>query len=241
MLESSRQRVVDTVGPEAVVLDVGGWADPFERADWVIDLMPYDTRGLYERMGWTGPRRRETERFSPETWVERDICNREPWPFDDGSIDFVVCSHTLEDVRDPVWVCSELNRIAKAGYVEVPSRLEEQSWGVNGPFVGWSHHRWLIDVGEDGIEFVMKLHSLHVREDQYFPPGFWEGLSAEERVQTLWWEGRFSHRERIFLDEGESDRYLAAPVAREQRRRVTARPSRLRRARRAAARALAGR
>ncbi len=59
----------------------------------------------------------------------RDICDHEPYPFGDQEFDFVICSQTLEDVRDPIWVCSEINRIGKAGYIEVPSRLEEQSWG----------------------------------------------------------------------------------------------------------------
>jgi hypothetical protein len=39
-----------------VVLDVGGWGRPFTRADWVLDLMPYETRGLYGRDG-TGEER----------------------------------------------------------------------------------------------------------------------------------------------------------------------------------------
>src|SRR5204863_8798249 len=39
-----------------------------------------------------------------------------------------------------------INRVGKAGYIEVPSRLEEQTLGVHGPWVGWSHHRWLVDV-----------------------------------------------------------------------------------------------
>jgi hypothetical protein len=191
----------------------------------VIDVMPYSTRGLYQREGWAAPRN-EPERFSRETWIERDVCDREPFPFSDRQIDFAICSHTLEDVRDPVWVCSELIRVAKAGYVEVPSRLEEQSWGVNGPFVGWSHHRWLIDVSDETIEFVAKLHSIHHRPDQHFPPGFWDGLTGNERVQTLWWETRFSYRERVILDPQESDRYLAGFVAKElETRKTTAQPA----------------
>jgi len=185
--------------------------------------MPYDTRGLYERKGWVESRRID-ERFTAETWIERDICDRERFPFSDKQIDFVVCSQTLEDLRDPIWVCSEMNRIAKAGYIEVPSRLEEQSWGVNGPFVGWSHHRWLIDVSDGRLEFVLKLHSIHARPEQHFPPGFWARLTAPERVQTLWWQGGFSYRERVLLDKDESDRYLSAFVSRELAARPIARP-----------------
>jgi hypothetical protein len=123
--------------------------------------------------------------------------------------------------------------VAKAGYIEVPSRLEEQSWGVNGDFVGWSHHRWLIDINDQEIQFVVKLHSLHANPDHYFPEGFWEQLEPQDRVQTLWWTERFAYRERIILEAAESDDYLAGYVARElarrRYRRSPARPSRLRR------------
>ena len=178
MLASSRERLLERLRPDDVVLDIGGWADPFERADMVLDLMPYETRWMYERMGWVEPRD-EPERFSADTWVRRDICDKEPYPYDDKSIDFVICSQTLEDIRDPLWVCSEMNRIAKAGYIEVPSRLEEQSWGVAGEFAGWGHHRWLIEVNGSNIEFVLKLHSLHARADHHFPRGFVDRLTPE--------------------------------------------------------------
>ena len=175
--------------------------------------MPYETRDLYERRGWIEPREARTERFSPETWIERDICSREPFPFADDSVDFVVCSHTLEDVRDPVWVCEEMARIGRAGYIEVPSRLEEQSLGVEGPFAGWAHHRWLIDVAGTGIEFVLKPHNLHSLPGCHFPAGFWQTLSETERVETLWWEADFGHSERIFIEEAAADRYLPELVS----------------------------
>ena len=144
ILAANEQRILDELAGGALVLDVGGWADPFARADWVIDLMPYETRGLYG--GKPDP---ERERFSAQTWVVRDVCDRDPWPFSDGQFDFAVCSQTLEDLRDPVGVCRELQRIARAGYVEVPTRLAEQSAGVEGAWPGWSHHHWICDV-EDG-------------------------------------------------------------------------------------------
>ena len=213
MLAQARERLIESLADDDAVLDVGGWADPFQRADWVIDLMPYETRGLYQREGWA-PERPDRERFSRDSWIQRDICDREPFPFADDELDFVICSQTLEDVRDPIWVCSELCRIAKAGYIEVPSRLEEQSWGVTGAFVGWSHHRWLIEIANGEIEFVAKPHELHAAEAHHFSPGFWEGLSAEERVQTLWWQDLFSYRERVMIDSAESDDYLDSFVIR---------------------------
>ena len=221
MLQSSRERILQHLSDDDLVLDVGGWASPLPRADWVIDLMPYETRGLYG-----DPPDPEAERFAPDTWVRRDICDREPWPFEDDRFDFVICSHTLEDVRDPVWVCAEIQRVGRAGYVEVPSRLEEQAYGIQGPWVGWGHHHWLIDVRDDGIEFVFKHHVLHGRESDHFPAGFAESLSEGERVQTLWWEGSFGCRERVLVDAEEVDSYLAGFVS---AHRPPARRRRLRR------------
>jgi len=218
MLESTRKHLLDSIDDAAAVLDIGGWADPFARANWVIDLMPYETRGMYEREGWVGARQ-ERERFTRDTWIVRDLCSHEPYPFGDDEFDFVICAQTLEDLRDPIWVCHEINRIGKAGYIEVPSRLEEQSWGVAGPFVGWSHHRWLIDISDGRINFSQKLHSIHARPDQHFPAGFWHALSEEERIQTLRWEGTFAYGERITLDAEESNRYLSDFVTRELAKR----------------------
>ena len=208
MLLASSEKILSRTGPDDLVLDVGGWASPFGRADWVLDLMPYETRGLY------GPvLGGETEHFSADTWVQRDICDHTPWPFEDDQFDFVICAHTLEDVRDPVWVCSELARVGRAGYVEVPSRLEEQANGVQGPWVGWGHHHWLCDLTGDGIEFVFKHHVLHGQPQAQFSAEFHAGLTEEQRVLELWWTDRFSARERVFHDAEGLDGYLAEFVA----------------------------
>jgi hypothetical protein len=214
MLQSSRERILRRLSESDLVLDVGGWAKPLARADWVIDLMPYESRGLYGDPADPG-----TERYGPETWVRRDICDREPWPFEDGQFDFVVCSHTLEDVRDPVWVCEEIQRVGRAGYIEVPSRLEEQAVGVEGPWAGWGHHRWLVDVGDGEIDFVLKFHVIHGLEGAHFPAGFASSLAPEEKVQTLWWEGGFRSGERTILDAAEAESYLAGFVAANSPRR----------------------
>lgn len=213
MLQESHDRIVADLPESALVLDVGGWARPLPRADWVVDLGPYETRGLYGRES------DDEERFSRETWVQRDVCARAPLPFEDDRFDFVVCSHTLEDVRDPVWVCSELARVGKAGYVEAPSRLEEQTFGLVGPWVGWSHHHWLVEVAGDRIEFVFKPHVVHGRASDHFPRGFADTLSPQERVETLWWQGSFAARERVMTTAAELDAYLAGFVAAELERR----------------------
>jgi hypothetical protein len=202
VLDASLQRIEADLAEDDVVLDVGGWAIPLARADWVIDLMPFATRGPCDG----------AERFSAETWVQADICAREPWPFADNQFDFAICSHTLEDVRDPIWVCSELSRVARAGYVETPSRPQEQSVGVAGPFIGWSHHHWLVDAVDGGLEFVFKPHALHFLTEAQLTHAEAATMAPEERVMALFWAGELPARERIFFDEAEFQAYLAAPL-----------------------------
>jgi hypothetical protein len=159
--------------------------------------MPYETRGLYG----ADP---DPERFSAETWVRRDVCAREPWPFADDEFDFVVCAHTLEDVRDPVWVCEEIARVGRAGYVEFPSRLEEQAYGFDGPWSGWNHHRWLCEADRERgeVRFTFKYDLVHLEQFR-FPGWFRDGLSAEQRVDWLWWEDGFAAREVIHMEPEE--------------------------------------
>jgi hypothetical protein len=207
MRAASVERLTRELGDDALVLDVGGWIQPFTRADWVIDLMPYESRGQ------DGTQGHGAERFGPDTWVQRDICDHEPWPFEDDQFDFVTCAHTLEDIRDPIWVCHELNRVARGGYVEVPSRLEEHTYGFQGPWVGWGHHRWLIEIAGSRIDFVMKHHVIHGPEANWFPRSFYDSLSEEQKAQTLWWEGSFEYGETIMMSGPELDPYLADFVA----------------------------
>ena len=68
MLNESRERILREVADDALVLDIGGWSSPFPRADWVVDMNPFETRGLY------GAEPGGDERFTADTWVQRDVC-----------------------------------------------------------------------------------------------------------------------------------------------------------------------
>jgi hypothetical protein len=188
---------------DAVVVDVGGWAKPLPRADWVIDLLPYETRGLYGASD-------EAERFTQETWVQRDICDRDPWPFADDQFDYAVCAHTLEDVRDPVGVCRELGRVAKAGYVELPAPVEELTWGIQGEWVGWTHHHWITELVDGELVFTAKPHLL-CAAGRHLPRGSADG---KERVIRLEWEGTLRAREQVLVGADEFDPWLDGLLAR---------------------------
>jgi hypothetical protein len=198
MLPDGHRRILE-LPDDARVLDVGGWAAPLNRADWVIDLMPYETRGVIADGIGPGP-----ARFNAERWVRTDICSRDPWPFEDDFFDFALCTFTLEDVRDPIGVCEEMSRVARAGYIEVPSLLDELTWmnqeASGGPWVGHSHHRWLCTLEDGELVFLQKAHSLHARPRSRIPRRWAAQLSEQERVLAHFWDGSLPARERPAID-----------------------------------------
>ena len=66
--------------------------------------------------------------------------NSNTLPFKDDQFDFVIASHVLEHVEDPDKFISELERVSKKGYIELPSKLED-----NLVFENKKDHLWHID------------------------------------------------------------------------------------------------
>ena len=58
-------------------------------------------------------------------------------PFKDKEFDFVFASHVAEHVEDVSYFLNELSRVGKRGYIEVPTRLED-----NLVFENKKHHIW---------------------------------------------------------------------------------------------------
>ena len=200
MLAANLERILAALPDDARVLDVGGWAGPLNRADYILDYMPYESRGALMPDGFgPGP-----ERFSEETWIRRDICDHDPYPFPDDYFDYVVCVFTLEDLRDPIWVCREMSRIGRAGYIEVPSLIDELSWGVpeasGGPWCGHMHHRWLCTEEDGELVFMEKYHSIHSNSRVTVPSSWAAHLTPEERTLAHFWDGEVHARERLIID-----------------------------------------
>jgi hypothetical protein len=114
-----------------------------------------------------------------------------------------------------VWVCSELGRIARAGYVETPSRLAEQSLGVEHPlYAGYHHHRWLVSLEDGFLVFRHKPHSLHVVRDAIVARlGPSRRLNPAHEQVSLRWTGELRCREELCFDEEEIRRELCAFAA----------------------------
>ncbi len=194
------------------VLDVGGCASPLNTATHMIDCLPYEDAGAPLVEG-------APIRLRADGWTVADVCAA-PWPFPDGFFDFAFCSHLLEDVRDPMHVCRELARVARAGYVETPSRLRESTHTKQGyrwrrvigrPVrVGFGHHRWFVEREGDGLVFTAKTLTA-IASPSYFVTieELGRRLTPEEASLTLFWEGVLPARERLLIRPGETEADLA--------------------------------
>lgn len=204
ILRSNLPRLKERASASARVLDVGGWYQPFNLATHVIDLCPYESRRVHDALD-----PEDGERFSADTWVVHDVCCA-PWPFLDKSFDFVMCSHLLEDVRDPIAVCRELCRVGNAGYIETPSRVREiyskERWSLlrllagKVPEIGFYHHRWLVEREGTHLRFTAKTAAL-LEDRRYYitRSDIGRKLSEQESALALFWVGEFTFEE-IFTD-----------------------------------------
>ncbi|MBN1913034.1 MAG: methyltransferase domain-containing protein [Candidatus Omnitrophica bacterium] len=195
MFEKNALLIMGELKESDIVLDIGAWFKPFNRANWVVDIMPYDTRGRAGSCAGTN------EYFSKETWLNLDVCDGKKLPFKDKEIDFVICSHVLEDVRDPVFLCSEIVRVGKRGYIEVPSMLSELSLGVESKkYAGRYHHRWLVDIRDNRIDFLFKPHFIHSSRKYHFPWRYGKALAEEASIKWLFWKDSFEFGEKTIID-----------------------------------------
>ena len=71
-------------------------------------------------------------------------------PFADNEFDFVVASHVIEHVKDPKKFIAELERVSKKGYIELPTKLED-----NLVFENKKEHLWHMDFDDVNLELII--------------------------------------------------------------------------------------
>lgn len=192
------QQRLESFPQTARILDVGGWFIPCPLATHVVDIMPWETRGAKLQIEPL-----PGERFTRETWFQIDCLNPSlRLPFADGEFDFSICSHTLEDLIDPSHLINELLRVSRAGYIEVPSRLTEQTVSVEdtehraGSLIGYNHHHWIVDGEGNTLTFYSKEDSITERGATTIPLSRFERVVEENpdaQVLSFFWEAAFSY------------------------------------------------
>ena len=96
------------------------------------------------------------EHYSDKKFVK---LNDDNLPFADKEFDFVVASHVLEHVENPTKFLNEITRVANQGYIEVPTKLED-----NLVFENKTAHLWHLNF--DDVNQVLNIS----KKVQYFEP-----------------------------------------------------------------------
>ena len=123
------------------VLDVGGSVGPWfwNNTDVIFDFIPPTTNhgNIFSGEYISG------NATLPEGWK-----NLNDYIEKNGVFDFVICRQTLEDLSHPEFVVNQLQKVAKAGWIGVPSKHIELMnmqgiYGTNFATRGLHHHRWI--------------------------------------------------------------------------------------------------
>ena len=71
-----------------------------------------------------------------------------------GKFDYSICSHTMEDVFNPLELAKILQKISKRGYIAIPSKFNEFTKLFSNKYRGDAHHKQFFDVvGEELIVY----------------------------------------------------------------------------------------
>ena len=116
--------------------------------------------------------------------------NQKKLPFKDKEFDFVIASHVLEHVSDPIFFLSEIQRVSsKGGYIEVPTKLED-----NLVFENKNDHLWHIDYDDDENKLLIS------NKQNYFEPILtvstikkFQKYFRKSLVIELYWESEINY------------------------------------------------
>jgi len=145
----NRQVVIDYIedkkqkNPNYKVIDIGGSANPWcdKFVDTYVDIMNSSDRRV----------------------IQGDINEMSLWNKLTGEgWDFCICTHTLEDIRDPKFVIENIKKIAKSGFVSVPNKHTEISNIESSEYLGFCHHRWIFQITSSKmIRAISKFHIIN--------------------------------------------------------------------------------
>ncbi len=110
-LSWAARRLYCPVLSDGLVLEVGSGGNPYFRSNVLLDAYEDTCERHWAPL--------VTDRPTVLGFVEY-------LPFRDNAFDFVIASHVFEHSTDPTRFLNELQRVAKAGYIEVPDAFMER-------------------------------------------------------------------------------------------------------------------
>lgn len=168
--------------PNLTVIDVGASHNPFHLGflTHTVDFQPFpndldSSRVQHQFIGnlnsfntWNEILRYIDEKRSGEKF---DFCN---------------CTHTLEDLAYPMLALEMMPKIAKQGFIAVPSKYWElqrrELWR------GADHHRWIWDISKDGQILVAYPKISLIDYLNYFPYNKLIEESAHSELRVAWFD-----------------------------------------------------
>jgi hypothetical protein len=149
-----------------LVIEVGGGHDPHPRTDLMVEKYLAD----------------DFERGYAVSFAKPVVVgDGHAIPLATGCAAYAIASHVLEHATDPERFAAELTRVADAGFVQLPSRLSELTFG-------WPFHPWLVDLEPDGTLLFHERNGQHSPAGDYFHESF-----AHSPFLRLWWNAHRSH------------------------------------------------
>lgn len=138
----SLRRLYCPVDKDALVLEVGSGANPYFRANVLCDA--------YEET---------QERYFAPLVRDRPIvlAFAERLPFKDDSFDFIIASHVLEHSTEPEKFFAEIQRVGKAGYIEVPDAFMER-------LTAYEFHR--LEITDDKGVLLIKKKKNYIQDQE---------------------------------------------------------------------------
>ena len=193
----SFRRLYCPVPKSALVLEVGSGGSPYFRANVLVDA-------------YTQTRERH---WAPFVTDRPSVLGfGENLPFKDKSFDFVIASHVLEHSANPKKFLEELQRVAKAGYIETPDAFMER---IN-PY--WDHRsevtvkdgnliikkksNWkidddLVDLYEERAKNIIAVKTIPQNPFEFHTRFYWENSISysivNDEVDSSWEPPSFSH------------------------------------------------
>ena len=175
LIKRSSKKHIDNLledNPNWKVLDIGCGYGAHEKASIICDVQ--DLSKFYEGKNFIK--------------LESEIL-----PFEDKEFDFVIASHVLEHVKEVDIFIKELERVSSKGYIEVPTKLED-----NLVFENKKDHIWHMEFDDINYQLIIS------KKIQYFEPiltvSSMKKLSEifkQSLVLELYWENQIKYKKNI--------------------------------------------
>jgi len=182
VLKGKRPSIIyPQLNTDSKILDIGGghncWGLP--HVNHIADFLwtEEEKQGLFDI-------KQDLKLFTVDIEDYRSWRRLEKYCEENGKFDFIICTHTLEDLNNPLLACQKMNEIGKAGYISVPTKYAELSRFEDyypkeefrnhpslekikcGGYKGYHHHRWVFQLKDNTFLGYPKQTSLEACESE---------------------------------------------------------------------------